>query len=462
MKKYLMGDNMLEINPEKSYQKYTGIGASGAWWAQLVGKWSSVQPDGSLTKDKIASLLYDKSKGIGLFIYRYNLGSGSFESNKGDFNDSERRAQCFEIRPGVYDFSKDSAAVYMMKKCVEYGADEVVFFVNSPLERLTKNGLSHCSKPALPLPVFFNNLPKRNIKAFADYCLDVTEHFISEGLPVKYLSPINEPLWVWTGGQEGCHYSIKRSAQTLYIFAQELDKRNSLKFLKLSGVENGDIRWFNRSYTKALLKYPEVRNKIDSVDLHSYCLHIPLPFLNDRVKFLKRWRKFLDKNCCDLPVKVSEWCHMQGGRDCSMDSALVMANVMYEDFVYQNASSWQHWIACSCYNYCDGLIYIDDKTQTFELTKRYYVTGNFSKYIPIGSNRVESSLDDLKIVTFLDDNKSVSIIINDNNEKKEFFNDNDFTFVVTDKDNDLFEKRYEKKQSAVIPAKSVCTVIIDK
>ena len=78
-----------------------------------------------------------------------------------------------------------------------------------------------------------------------------------------------------------------------------------------------------------------------------------------------------------VPVVMSEWTHMQGGRDSTMNSALVAASVIYEDLSIINAVSWQHWIAVSEVNYCDGLIYINLDSKTYEITKRYYVTGNF-------------------------------------------------------------------------------------
>ena len=95
--------------------------------------------------------------------------------------------------------------------------------------------------------------------------------------------------------------------------AKEMIKRKSLSGVKLSGVENGDIRWFNKSYTRELLRYPEVREVVDSVDVHSYFLHSPVPFTNNRPAYLRRFRKWMDKRYPDIPVKMSEWCHMQGG-----------------------------------------------------------------------------------------------------------------------------------------------------
>lgn len=452
-----------EFDRNKEYQSFTGIGASGAWWAQLVGKWTSVQPDGTPTKDKIAALLYDKKHGIGMNIYRYNLGAGSMESGKGSYSDRERRAECFETAPGRYDWSRDSGAVYMMKKCVEAGADEVVLFVNSPLERLTANGMGHCSKSvfSLPLPAGPCNLPKSSIPEFCGYCLDAAEHFSGMGIPVKYISPVNEPLWIWTGGQEGCHYAPAQAAEVMRAFAVELDKRENLKNVKLSGLENGDIRWFNKSYTRGLMKYPEVREKLDGIDIHSYCLPSGVPFLDNRTAFLKRWRRWLDRKYPGVPVKMSEWCHMKGGRDCGMDSALVTANVMLEDMLIQNASSWQHWIACSCYDYCDGLIYIDNEKEDFEITKRYYVTGNFSKYIPLGAKRIEVKSNLVKCIAFTSDTKTVVVAVNDRNNVLDFSYDKDYFVSVTDEKQSLAEYRKKAGEKITIPAKSVSTFIFE-
>ena len=369
----------ITINKSKTHQTFEGFGASGAWWAQLVGGWDNTDPEsGMAVRDRISQLLHSKTEGIGLRTYRYNIGGGSVESGKGDYPDFDRRAECFEALDGSYDFTKDANAVYMMRQAAKDGAEEIILFVNSPIERLTKNGMAHLDKNK----AFRTNLSKKNYLPFAKYCLDVTEHFVDEGLPVRYLSPVNEPFWIWTGGQEGCHYSPRQAGKVMRVFAKELKNRTRLSSVKLSGVENGDIRWFNKSYTRNLLKYPEVRECIDAVDLHSYFLHQPLPFFNDRIKFLKRYRKWMDKHYPDVPIKMSEWTHMVGGKNPNMDSALETVKVMIEDFTLLGVTSWQHWIACSHYDYHDGLIYLDIENKSFETTKRLYATGNFSKYIP--------------------------------------------------------------------------------
>jgi len=454
----------IQFFPENEYQTFKSIGASGAWWAQIVGGWNHIDDEsGKPVRDRIAELLYNKETGIGMGVYRYNIGGGSKHSGKGEYSQPARATECFEIYPNEYDWNRDENAVYMMKKCVENGADEVIFFVNSPIERLTKNGLAHNKKHQL----FHENIAKKNYDAFAKYCLDVTEHFINDGIPVKYLSPVNEPIWVWNGGQEGCFYRPRSVKNVFKVFVNELDKRDSLKNLKLSGAESGDLRWFNKSYTRQLLKDKNVRKRLDGVDVHSYCLPLPLPitipFLNDRLGFVKRFRKWMDKKYPDVNIIMSEWTHMQGGRDYGMDSALVTATTMYEDFTLLNAVSWQHWIAVSEVDYCDGLIYINLDNKTFEITKRYYVTGNFSKYIKGGSKRIEVSSDDKNVlmVAFKKDDETVIILINNTEDEKEFSLpfEKDVLISVTDKNSNLKETKVNSKNISITP-KSVTTVVI--
>lgn len=456
----------ITVNSSEKFQTYRNIGASGAWWAQIVGDWSHIDTEsGMQVRDRISQLLYSKENGIGMQVFRYNIGAGSKHSGKGQYSEPARSTQCFETSAEEYDWSRDAAAVYMMKQAVKDGADEVIFFVNSPLERLTKNGMAHADNGKL----FRENISKENYGAFAKYTLDVTEHFIGEGVPVKYISPVNEPVWVWNGGQEGCHYKPKSVRKVFELFANEMKKRPALDGVKLSGAESGDLRWFNKSYTRQLLKSKNVREMLDAVDVHSYCLPIPipikLPFLNNRLAFVRRFRKWMDKKYPDVPVNMSEWCHMQGGRDKTMASALVTARTMFEDFTLLNASSWQHWIAVSEVDYCDGLIYINLEDKTFETTKRLYVTGNFSKYIKQGSVRIATACDDkdLLCLAFDGGEKITLIVINPSKAKKEITlpAKGEVLFAVTDKDNDLTEKTVSNPETE-ISAESVNTFVFSK
>ena len=171
----------------------------------------------------------------------------------------------------------------------------------------------------------------------------------------------------------------------------------------------------------------------------------------------------MDKHYPDVPVVMSEWTHMQGGRDSGMDSALITAKTMYEDFTFLNAVSWQHWIAVSEVDYCDGLIYINLDTKDFEITKRYYVTGNFSKYIRPGAKRIEARSDDsdVLVTAFRQGNETVLVVINDSDEKKcvSLPTKNEVLLSVTDHNHSLSESKVSPKDIKISP-KSVTTMVI--
>ncbi len=392
----------LKLDMNKRYQEMEGFGVSGAWWAQIVGNWTHIdEASGMPVRERISQLLFDKNVGIGVNTYRYNMGGGSKNSGKGRFSQPARAAESFDISETEYDWSRDAAAVFMMKDAVKRGAHEVVFFSNTPPERFTINGKSQLDKAG------YENIKKENYPKFAKYVLDVVEHFLAEGVPIKYISPVNETMWVWTGkqGQEGCHYQPWHIRPVFREFARQKEERPALKNVWLSGPENGNIMFFNRTLIRQVLNDDLVRRNMYGVDNHSY-------WVGPAVK--KRYKKFMDKYFTGVPVRTSEWTHMKGGRDYSMDSALEQAKVMYEDISILDAVSWQHWIAVSEVDFCDGLIYIDEEAKTFDIPKRYYAFGNFSKFVTEGFKRVELTSPDALVETlaFAKGDELILLLIN--------------------------------------------------
>ena len=443
------------------YQTMESFGASGAWWAQLAGGWDHIDPQsGKPVRERISELLYGRENGTGMTVYRYNAGGGSANSGRGDFWNPLRRAECFETAEGQYDWSRDKNAVWMMKQAVKDGADEVIVFANSPPERLTINGKAHLDKDFRP------NLKKKNYPAFAKYLADIAEHFVAEGVPVKYVSPVNEPQWKWTGGQEGCHYRPWGVRGVMKACALEFEKRPGLRGVKLAGPENGDIRFFNKTYLRFLLNDPVIRRNLDSVDVHSYFTYLKIPllkgWLNDRAGFLRRFDRWMKKKYPGVPVKMSEWTHMKGGRDSGMDPALEMAKIMFEDISMMNAVSWQHWIAVSEVDFCDGIIYINQDEKTFELTKRYWVTCQFARFVKKGARRVQiaSPDNDLMLLAFVKDGKTAVVAVNPSAQEKEAdFGKGEAQVYLTDAEHDLACTCGADLAGVELPPRSVTTIL---
>lgn len=455
----------LKVDENTTYQIIESFGASGAWWSQYVGGWDEPYGDGTIpVRDEIATLLYSKEEGIGLTAYRYNLGAGSADSGNGDFWHVNRRAQSFEKAPGVYDFTKDENAMWFLKKVVELGASEITLFCNSPLERLTVNGKAHMTGKNEV------NIKPENYKDFATYVLDVTEYFRNNGIPVDFISPINEPQWDWLGGQEGCHYEPKEVVEVLKVFLDELQKREGLKDVELSAPESGE--WGGRTieYNSAILEDEVLGNYFHTIDNHSY-------WTNTSTKeSYKRWQKL---NYPNLKLRTSEWCEMVNGKDYTMDSAFNMADVIHEDLTILDVVSWQKWVAVADGDYRDGLIYINQDKKAYRASKRLWAFGNFSKFVRPGYQRVEtnnaySNIYNMKSIAFTGTNEEgkdeLVIVLINREEAKEFKLDintknsyNSYAIHSTTMDRDLekiTENSLTEDSVMQIEAESITTIVL--
>ena len=460
-----MDYSRITVDEGTTYQTMESFGTSGAWWSQYVGGFTKdAKETGGTTRDDIAELLFDREKGIGLTCYRYNLGAGSVESKNGTFWDNHRRAQNFETEPGVYDFTKDENAVWFLHKAVELGVEEVVLFCNSPLVRLTENGLPHMTEGGSR-----TNLAKENYGEFAKYCMDVAEHFIEEGVPVKFISPINEPQWDWYNGQEGCHYSPTEVAAVYLAFLDELESRPALEGVKLSGPESGEWKGEATSYTSAVLGNERLREHFDTIDNHSYWSGDV-----DQQTF-KNW---MIVHYPDVKLRTSEWCEMVNGSDVTMDSAFHIAQEIASDLRILEVVSWQNWVAVAPGGYRDGLIYIDEASQKYRALKRLWSFGNYSRYVRPGYVRVDirtAARDQEKMLptAFTGTNDQgkrelVMVFVNEGVTDQEFLleSTDDYQSIklyVTSDEYDLEctqDGVYRAEDTIIIPKRSVTTVVL--
>nr|MBR4281325.1 xylanase [Clostridia bacterium] len=448
----------MHINVNRTYQTLESFGTSGGWWAQYAGLW----PDAG--RRRIASLLFDPISGIGLTGYRYNLGAGSVESGKGVYWNEYRRAQSFEVAPGVYDWSKDAGAMWFAREATRLGCRELVLFMCSPLERMTINGMAQLT------PGTTRNVEPTAYPAWAAYACDAAEHFLNEGLPVKYLSPINEPQWEWSSnnGQEGCHFEPEEIAPVYAAFLAEMKKRPALAHVELAGPESGEWGGRTQQYVGALMADASLRSHMSAIDCHSYWSNT-----ESKISF----RRFADTHFPEKRIRMSEWCEMVHGTDPGMDSAIVLAKCVQEDLTVLNAAHWCTWVAVSPRGYHDGVIHAwqeeDGSVQVMPL-KRLWAYGNYTRFIRPGFARVEvTGNDELHPVAFTGVNNGrerlVIVLINEQDAPKTDAVTGDFTAYRT---MEIHETSQECDldctycgavlQEITLPARSVVTLVLNR
>ena len=379
-------DVSLSLRPDKTYQTVAGFGASACWWAQDVGK--------SDNAETVAKALFG-SEGLGLNIYRYNLGAGEKENPNSRISGNRATESFYVYNEDTgaweYDFTRDAAAQRELELALSYGCvDTVVLFANSPHWSLTRTGQGTGGREE-----YFSNLPPENYRAFADYCVTVARYFISKGVPVKYLSPINEPQWSWGGGwvgQEGCHYEPNEILQLMRVFAKAI-KESGLP-VKLMAPESGNISDDTTDWFAMLANDPEVSPVLGSLAYHSYW--------SDGNAYRKyTFGQALAEKNYPYTVDMTEWCELPLEHDIAdFGGAVRTASVINQDLMLSGVNSWSAWTGVNNYGvhedgslWSDGLLAMNDDASDVRVAQRYWALAHFSRFIPAGSVRIDASAD---------------------------------------------------------------------
>lgn len=415
------------IDTSTQYQTIEGFGASACWWSQDVGQWENAED--------ILKLLYSPTDGIGLNIYRYNLGAGSEDQHDVDLYVSGARTHCFMQADGTYNWNNDPGAMNCLSIANQLNPDlKVTLFANSAPYFMTKNGKTYGALVSDGNGGYkgTENLDSSQFNNYANYITTCAEHFIDEGYNVTAVSPINEPEWDWSGwmlgngtqscNQEGCHFD-EATARAFYNNAMVPALQNNAKLngkVQLEVWESGQMnhnwwwgRFMNQCFstekpagcnsggTDYASNNENIRSYVNAVSTHSYWASTA-----DReaaANQINNGQYFKDQH---LKVKQTEYCQMtndasnnvlghiqaEGGNTNGMtiDYGLALADIIYQDMTILNTTEWDWWTACGRGIYPDSLVYINDSNHNhISPSKRLWALGNYSKFIDEGAVRVK-------------------------------------------------------------------------
>ena len=452
----------INLQNAKPMQTLKGWGTSACWWSQAVGD--------EKTRSELAELLYGDS-GLKLNIYRYNIGGG-FEEGNCRIENPWRRTESFmlfdrEEEEASWDFSRDKNAVDMMKACLALGnIDTLILFCNSPHWSHTSTGQTSGS-----LMYHTCNIPKMNYPKFADYVLTIAQHFLDEGLPVKYISPINEPQWKWGGGfvwQEGCHYELCEVKEIYHIFAEEIIKRKMPVYLY--GPESGEILGTTVDYFNELYSDELIKKVMPIFAFHSY-------HADNDPEVRREFKETLVTPNPEIRFDMSEWCELPNkSHTKNFKGALITARIIGQDIIDAGAESWTSWVAANNLHrdedgkdFSDAMLSGSLNFEEWTINERFYGVAHYTKYIPVGSVALDigmrPTIDDNDFNAFAfktPENKTVLVVVNEGEEKDlELEVDFEKMTVIRSTQDEKLSVIYdgEPQKSLNIPENTITTVI---
>lgn len=389
---------VINIFPSQTYPINNGIwegwGTSFCWWANRLGYSDELAT-------QCAKLFYSKD-GLDLNIARFNIGGGDNPKHN-HITRTDSIMPGYLIKTGKknfeYDWTQDKNQRNALKKAIEYSEKPLIIeaFSNSAPYFMTKSG---CSSGAIIGTM--DNLKKKSYKDFANYIATVIEHYKNnENINFESVSPMNEPTniywWAKSFKQEGCHFGFGKSQSRMIEELHKALEQHNLSEVKIAGTDETSID----AQTKAIKKLSKkALSYLDRIDTHTY--------LGDE-KSRKKLSTLVQE------IKKPLWMSEVDGGNCinqetgEMACPLWFADRIITDIKNLKCSAWVIWQIIDSHESKDGYMgrkdygipdlnygywgcaFANHDTQEILLSQKYYVFGQFTRYIKPGMKLIETS-----------------------------------------------------------------------
>ena len=352
----------LTIDLRDQAPPFRGWGTSLAWWARGVGDW----PEKTL--DDLVRLVTDPHDGLGLTVFRYNIGGGDRPEHHhlrhwGDIPG-------FKAAPDApYDWNADAAQRRVLLKLLKAAGDAAVVegFSNSPPWWMTASG---CVSGAADGGA---NLKPEFEPAFADYLAEVAKAYKQRyGVTFASLSPMNEPdvkWWKAGGNQEGMHVPRDQQARLVRLARAALDQRG----LRNTRVSANDANSIDDALAALRSFDAATRHALGQVNTHSY-------------NGSKRADLRDAADACQKPVWVSETgpLYLRGSE---YEQLLQVAQRLVIDINDLRPEVWCTWQIVDRGPW--GCVHESRAPQTFDVGKAFDVLAAFTRHIRPGDRFVK-------------------------------------------------------------------------
>jgi hypothetical protein len=230
---------------------------------------------------------------------------------------------------------------------------------------------------------------------------------------------------------------------------------------------------------------------VDVLGTYSYHSYWTNDFLLKRA-----YGDYIRKNYKDVELEMSEWCELPCEHNIDdIEAGLIMARTIGEDIADTGVNSWSTWVAVNeGGERADSMIAVGDSYENYQISKRYYAMGHYTKFIPVGSHAIDFNVSvgdvtatefdewpywlndeprqNYKVENYLTvsayktpDKKYVVVIVNEGDDKEISFNmlGWDAEVYTTDDERNLeLTSQTKGHKKITVGAKSITTVVFER
>lgn len=347
----------ITLFPQQKEQVIDGFGVAQAGWADKVYEHHK--------RTQIMNSLFGKD-GLCLSILRGEV----FPQSPVDTTDEslKRKAQLW-----ISHFAQDSCKV-----------DKLIFSTWTPPAYMKSNGkVSH------------GFLKPEYYQAFADYLVAFCKAYEETGLKVYAISPSNEPGYEapwnsckWTPEQMGNFLTkhlaptFKQHCPNVQIIYGENPTWSTARHPMLQGISS-------EKFVNAILdQYPEIKGYPYIAAGHGYDIPLSTYFKNakDVATPIIPYTKAVERGQNVWVTEISSIDPLDAG----IENGLAWAAKFHKYLTEASVNAFVWWGGAMPTSNNESLIVLDKDKENYSFTKRYETFGNYTRYIPVGSRRIQT------------------------------------------------------------------------
>jgi glucuronoarabinoxylan endo-1,4-beta-xylanase len=341
----------VNVNYNSPNQTIEGFGASVTWTANDLAKFSAAK------QTQILDLLYNTSQAsAGLSWVRV----GSFLC---DYNPS----------PGVYNWNHwgiQSEMSWLQRVNAAYGVNRYMVSTWSPPAWMKDN--NSCTNGGHVLAQHYPDLAALKVQWLNNAKAQL-------GFEAQVESVQNEPNQRTT--YDSCEWT---TSEVNTFVANHLQPALAASGLtaKLMAPEPSYYSSFDNNWGYPLLNDSNMRAAVSLIATHAYGK------TDDLSKPCNSCAQY------NKPIWQTEDANLNGRYDGSIDDGLIWSTEIYKAMNGGRFSAYFYWWAMTTQNDNQGLVNADPTTDSFQVPKRLYVLGQFSRFIRPGSVALTSTSSD--------------------------------------------------------------------
>jgi glucuronoarabinoxylan endo-1,4-beta-xylanase len=336
-------NQVCEIKWDAERQVIEGFGASGAFGR--AGK-LMVFPESS--RQKILDLLFSVKVGIGLNIVRNLVGDGA-------------AIPSIEPKESQWNWTGDEEQIWLMNEAKKYGVTRFMSTVWSPPAWMKTNDSA----------INGGELRPDKYRAYAEYLSNYVRGYKEKhGIDIYAISLANEPDY--TATYSSCRWTSLQFKEFIKNSLIPVFKKDNIQ----AKVMMPEQMNFDDAYDYDTLKDPATAAGVDIIGTHCYDFAV---------------REFSMAKSAGKSIWQTEASNLKIVGE-SIEDAIKFAKLIHDHMTVTELNAWLYWWFVALPDDQGQALINISPDQTYQVFKRLYTIGNFSRFVRPGFIRIETTV----------------------------------------------------------------------